>query len=345
MKIKPTLSIIVPFYNVETYFKQCLDSLICSELLEQYEIILIDDHGNDQSALIAKAFQKQYANTVKIVKHGTNKGLSAGRNTGIEVANGEYLMFVDSDDWLSDDYVKKIVVAINDGQCEAFYTDFSRSYSDREHKVDLHHLAKLTDPIELFYAELPVTAWGKVFKKNLMNNLRYPEGLIFEDIAIVPAVLSRAVLIAHVDCIYYYRQREGSIMDLSRHDIGASIKALSYLHKHIKSDNKDTIEFISFKDLLLNANQLFRKRRYPEASLYLNQGIDFMNENYPHWKENQYIIALLIQNSKFPSLKLFALRTLMLLKPARLVLLKVTSNTAIKDILKIRIGVRLLDSE
>ena len=99
------VSVIVPVYNVEKYLNKCLDSLLCQSL-NDIEIVLVEDGGMDKSLEIAREYAEKHQN-VKLIVHETNRGIGKARNDGIEAAEGEYLTFVDSDDYVSSDYCEK----------------------------------------------------------------------------------------------------------------------------------------------------------------------------------------------------------------------------------------------
>ncbi|MGR5134607.1 glycosyltransferase family 2 protein [Vibrio alfacsensis] len=96
------LTIIVPIYNVEEYLEKCLNSLVDVRYMDRYSVILVDDCGQDSSRQIAMHYVDTYPNLFRLLQHEKNRGLSAARNTGLDYTNAPYVMFVDSDDWLSD---------------------------------------------------------------------------------------------------------------------------------------------------------------------------------------------------------------------------------------------------
>ena len=109
------LSIIVPIYNVEKYIEECIRSLYSQDIpLEEYEVICVDDCSPDQSASIVERLQKEYP-TLKLIRHKRNKKLGGARNTGIKVADGKYIMFVDSDDMLKPDCLKQLINEMETG--------------------------------------------------------------------------------------------------------------------------------------------------------------------------------------------------------------------------------------
>lgn len=103
----PLVSIVVPVYNVESYIEECLQS-VCSQTYENLEIICVDDVGNDRSMDVVRSFAVKDCR-IKIIEHDKNKGLAEARNTGLEHVSGDYVFFLDSDDWLVDDAIEKLL--------------------------------------------------------------------------------------------------------------------------------------------------------------------------------------------------------------------------------------------
>lgn len=110
----PLVSIVVPVYNVESYIEECLQS-VCSQTYENLEIICVDDVGNDRSMDVVRSFAVKDCR-IKIIEHDNNKGLVEARNTGLEHVSGDYVFFLDSDDWLSIDAIEKFVRSAKVGE-------------------------------------------------------------------------------------------------------------------------------------------------------------------------------------------------------------------------------------
>lgn len=235
------VSVIVPVYNVEPYLRECLDSII-TQTHTNLEIIIIDDGSTDGSGAICDAYAAKDAR-IQVI-HQENRGLSAARNRGIELAYGEYLHFVDSDDYLLPDCIEMLLKL-----CVDYDADMSIGTHTRlEHGKTVSHKANASLPEpELFvgpqkmeaylrYRKLPATAWGKLYAAHLFRNIRYPEGKVYEDIAIFHHLLHAANRIVHTTKnAYVYRKRPGSITTSS-----FSIQDLDVL-----AARKDLLSFIA----------------------------------------------------------------------------------------------------
>ena len=185
------LSIIVPVFNVEGYLKRALDSILMQSSPIKYEILLIDDDSTDQSGAICDEYQDNYSNI--FVRHIENNGVSEARNLGISLSRGEYLYFMDSDDFLSDDFFEKICPNLNrewDVLCFG-YNEIKETnntiLSCRSHSYQ--HLGLLkkeefrNDFIELFKTDMMYNVWSRIYNKEfiLKNNIKFPSRPIGED--------------------------------------------------------------------------------------------------------------------------------------------------------------------
>lgn len=205
----PLISIIVPVYNTEKYLRQCLDSLL-NQTYKKIEIICFNDASTDNSLNILE----QYANLdnrIIVINSQINVKQGGGRNRGIKASTGEYVCFVDSDDWVECDFIEKLYIAIKTNDAEIATADYYE-YRDGNLK-EISHLGKkiksssidIKRSILLNGCRLVTSIFNK--KLFIENNLFFPENLIYEDNAIGPALfLSANKIIKIDDFLYYYRQ-------------------------------------------------------------------------------------------------------------------------------------------
>lgn len=181
---QPLISIIVPVYKVEKYLKRCVDSIL-TQTYQNMEIILVDDGSPDNCGAICDRY-KETDNRVVVI-HKKNGGLSDARNTAIPLAKGEYISFIDSDDWISSYYVEHLYEAV--AKCDA---DIGISWFENvfEGKALQSKPEELLSNYECLTAEeclkkllyqngVEVCAWGKLYKTPLIKNLRYPVGKLY----------------------------------------------------------------------------------------------------------------------------------------------------------------------
>lgn len=235
------ISVIVPVYNVERYLDTCLDSLL-SQTLGPSEIVIVDDAATDGSLQIAENYAKR-DQRVKVVRHDRNRGLAAGRNTGIAAANGEFIAFVDSDDWVAPDYLERLyrtMLTFNAdisacGRYYAYETDSCvRLVADDAPKFANKRLSSM-EAIRAMnsYASFDMSMWGKIFRRELFDGIEFPEGKNSEDFFVCYRLLWKADGVAYDPRpLYFYRSRIGSISNgacINRDALEASKQQLSFI--------------------------------------------------------------------------------------------------------------------
>lgn len=198
------LSVIVPVYNVETYLRQCLDGLFSEDVDFSYEVIAINDGSTDSSGDILDSYAMLYDKLR--VFHCANAGLAAARNRGIELSRGKWVAFVDSDDAVSIHALKMLL----DAACAA-----RADYSIASYVMVDESGSVIGSVRELLESDLTV-AWGAVYKSEVWETLRFPEGCWYEDTIIPYLIWSRYAGISVPGAIYQYRQRAGSIVSTTR---------------------------------------------------------------------------------------------------------------------------------
>ncbi|MDD3413822.1 MAG: glycosyltransferase family 2 protein [Lachnospiraceae bacterium] len=215
------ISVIVPIYNVAPYLKKCLDSILY-QTYRELEIILVDDGSTDGSSNICDEYQKKDERI--IVVHQPNGGPSVSRNAGLDIAKGDFIAFVDSDDWIHKDYFKSLIrytqvkgINIDIVQCGVIKTN-KEQISDSAKieaggRIYNGHSATgmLYEPGGLVYGVI----WGKLYRKHLLAYLRFPVGRKTEDEFINYRLLFEANYVINLNFrMYFYRQRKGSLMSL-----------------------------------------------------------------------------------------------------------------------------------
>lgn len=214
--MEPLISVIVPIYGVEAYLHQCVDSLL-TQTHKNLEIILVDDGSPDGCGAICDEYAAKDSR-VRVI-HKKNGGLSDARNAGIDVAQGEYIGFVDSDDWVMPDMYEYLLQGILGYQTDISYCGYVNvrtAWIDyRNEETDKVYTTE-TALNELFFDRLGNFAWNKLYKAELWQDVRFPVGKNFEDIRTTYKLFERASRIAILkEPKYYYRIREDSIM----HDV------------------------------------------------------------------------------------------------------------------------------
>lgn len=268
------VSIVVPIYNVEAYLKRCVDSLLL-QTYKNIEIILVDDGGQDNSGAICDEYAKR-DERIKVI-HKPNGGLSDARNKGIDIANGEYIAFVDSDDYISNDFIEVLYEICEREKCDIAQCKFEKVYGDsfvEERRNGSITLRNNIEQLEFSFGNDDVESivvWNKLYKTNLFNNLRFPFGKINEDEFTTYKLFYKANKIVTVNlAMYGYFMSENSIMRS-----GYNLKRLHYIEAV-----EERLEF--FKTL---NNKLLIEATEENLNWSLRENYIQVLENFPNEKK------------------------------------------------------------
>ena len=284
------VSIIVPVYNVEDYIIKCIDSLV-NQTFKDIEIIIINDGTKDNSIKLIK--EKYDDKRIKIFDR-KNAGAAAARNFGITKATGEYLFFVDSDDFIDLNTVWEMYQEIIKKKVNIVICDYYKLMEDdtKEHIKMIPHVLD-SEKSSVIAMPGPV---GKLIKKSLFDeyNIRFLENHYFEDNAIMPFVCAVAGKYSYIEKpFYYYLQRNGSSLNKKEYDskwedIFDSLDYLySYFEKYQLLDTfHDELEYIYIEYLLHSPSLRFML--YEEGKDNIKKIGQIMKEKFPHWQKNKY---------------------------------------------------------
>lgn len=216
----PKISVIVPVYNVEKYVHRCIDSII-NQTYKDIEIILVDDGSTDKSGEICDDYAK-LDTRIKVI-HKKNGGLSDARNIGIENSTGEYISFVDSDDYIHYDMIKCLYINIKEYKANISICGYEKTYCDNMKNIGAVELKDIqclnnVEAIHLLFDENLdsnfVVAWGKLYQRKLFKDIIYPINKIHEDEFTTYKLLYTSKKIVYDSTqLYYYYQRNDSIMN------------------------------------------------------------------------------------------------------------------------------------
>lgn len=230
------VSVIVPVYNVEKYIEKCLKSLV-EQTLKNIEIIIVNDGSTDNSKKIISKFAEKYSNIKYYEK--TNGGLSSARNYGIKYANGEYVAFLDSDDYVEKNlyelmYKKALQENSDMVECDFIWEYYGKNGEIVKRKKDKRKKFKT---LNQYVKNARVVAWNKLIKKQIIDdfNIRFPEGLIYEDIEFFYKLFPHLNKISYVNTYgIHYVQRNGSILNSNPEKIGDIFKILDNVIKYYR---------------------------------------------------------------------------------------------------------------
>lgn len=221
------VSIIVPVYNVENYLNECIESIV-NQSYENIEILLINDGSTDLSGKMCEEWAKR-DNRINVF-HQKNKGLSAARNLGIEKSKGEYLIFIDSDDYVDKKIVEQLLYFITCENvdivmCGFNYIDDVGNLLDSSIKTIKNESLNYIDIYRKFLLETGWhydVVWNKIYKRQIFNDLQFEIGCTHEDIYIMHKIYFKSKIYSIKDTLYFYRKREKSITTTAK-DIKRSL--------------------------------------------------------------------------------------------------------------------------
>ena len=214
---KPLISVIVPIFQVEKYLDKCISSII-SQTYHNLEIILVDDGSTDNCSQICEKY-KELDNRIKVI-HKQNGGLSQARNVGLEIATGDFIGFVDSDDWIEPNMYETLISTLFEMNADIAVCGYQDEYEGINsilHDITSFKRNQYT-PEEALRKILKgksfisIMVWNKLYKKAVLADISFPEGKIYEDNLWTPLVIGNAKTIASINYpLYHYLNREESL--------------------------------------------------------------------------------------------------------------------------------------
>lgn len=279
------ISIIIPVYNAENTLNRCLDSIVNQEY-KNYEVILINDGSTDNSKQILDEYKDKYTNI--IVKHKINEGVSSARNMGLEIASGEYIMFADSDDFLSKDCLKTLINEINSKNIDLITSSFFEIYPEGnivEHNILKNSYTGLKIinnlPDYYFIEGFIHPCWGKLYKRKIIinNNIKFEKQSLSEDTVFNIEYLKYCKNIGFLNekLYYYYRYTENNLTSKVYENV---------FEIYIEVENK-------FKEFGLSESTI-EKTMYPQ---YYNSVIKVIKSNNFRYSKKKDILNKALNNS------------------------------------------------
>lgn len=282
------LSILVTAYNAEATIERCLNSLL-DQCNEDIEIIVVDDGSTDQTAQILDMVAQKSA--IKVI-HQANGGVSRARNCALNAAQGEYVTYLDSDDFAAANIYPMLLAYALDTESDICLYDAYFDYGTHQEYFDMGRQFEAGSLTPAQYVLCDPCPWNKLMKRSLFteHQLQFCEGLIYEDYALIPQLANWAKTITYVKkpCIHYW-QSECSIMrgvgyrERSKDILKASkclIEGLDLNRFH------DEAEYVVYEHMLQNSSRYFLEHDHVEV---IDEIADLMKKYFPHWSKNQYV--------------------------------------------------------
>ena len=277
---KDLISIIVPCYNVSKYVSKCLDSLI-NQTYKNIEIILVDDCSNDNTRDILKEYLKK-DNRIKLICNKKNSGLSFSRNVGISNSSGQYIGFIDSDDYVDFDFYEKLYCSM-DSECDISMCDFKViNEFDNSQVISKCFSGDKIDKLSAINTGLAASVCNKLFRRDLILSYDFEVGKVNEDIAVTIPLIVKARKIGYAKTYYYYIQRNNSIQNsvfsYKRFDIFSGVDlALERIEGcSFYNDIKDAIVFNQLIALFLYV--IPKEKRYRQRKRIIKKYCDMVKK-------------------------------------------------------------------
>ena len=292
---KCKLSIIVPVYGVEKYIDKCLNSLV-KQSLKEIEIIVVNDGTKDNSQKIIDKYVKKYPDKIKsYIKE--NGGQGSARNYGLKKTTGEYIGYVDSDDFVEKDMYKKLYNKAKENNYDIVVCGNYNVSEDYQNKnIDAFINNYNTDLENIFFGKMAV--WNKIYKRDILikNKLEFKEKVWYEDLAFTLKAIMNSNTFAFIDePLYDYLIREGSTMNNSNVQRNLEIldafnDILSYIQHNKKEEYFNKIEFLAIDHIYISAIVRVLKADSDKniKKETIEKLINYMNKNFPNYKSNKF---------------------------------------------------------
>lgn len=247
--MSPLISVVVPVYNVAQYLDQCLESIV-NQTYRNQEILVVDDGSTDGSGAMCDRWTERDERIH--VFHQPNGGLSAARNTALDNMKGEIVTMVDSDDLIHPDFISTLLRLMQQHEADIAVAGYQPFYDREAHLPPLESSYKVQQYgrhealMSIFYQQgLTHSAWGRLYKSSLFDGVRYPVGLLYEDLAVIYPLLLHVNTVVKIDkALYGYRQREASILQTFSAKRAAVLDICEHLEQTISRDDPEYLDAI-----------------------------------------------------------------------------------------------------
>ncbi len=286
---KPLISIIIPVYNAEKYLNRCLDSVL-NQSYKNLEIILVNDGSTDASLLICKNYSEK-DKRIRVINK-TNEGAAQARNTGLDCVRGEYIAFVDSDDFISSQIIEKLYSGATENDCDiavcgywTYYENQNINLNKKNKRIKNAILCE-NDTLKLFGWGNQVSAnsiWAKLYKSELFEDIRFPEFKTAEDLFVAFRLYHKANKIYVTnEQMYYYICRQGSLMHGKKLNTNDTVLVCDKLIEYCCSNVEDEVQKEKMIALLLKikADTILEDYYYSVKRRLDKSELEYMKEMY-----------------------------------------------------------------
>lgn len=283
------VSIIVPVYNLEKYLEKCLNSLV-NQTMQDIEIIIVNDGSEDNSQKIIDEYSNKYSTKIKKFFQ-KNSGQAAARNLGMKFATGEFIAFVDGDDYIEPDTYEKVYDYASKNNLDIVSFNFWEEKGEEKTKSSYYNFIDYADNIKYVLNE--TSPCNKIIRKELMekNNISFLENYIYEDLELIPRLIlyTNKVGFLENEYLYHYVIHEKSTM--RQKEYNSKLKDIFFVMESLKKNFQNTnyieeLEFIYIEHLLHGA--VLRYLNYEEGNSDIEQISFIMKRDFPNWRKNKY---------------------------------------------------------
>lgn len=271
----PLISVLIPVYEVEEYLDRCVQSVL-AQTYENFEIVMVDDGSKDRSAEIASRYAEEHEN-IHLIR-SEHAGVSHARNVLLENAKGEYIFFLDSDDFLDPEtlqtlYDLAVKYDADIAQCKMFRTQESECTAEKTDDPDVHVITSFAKMVEKWHQNIVQTMLAaKLYRRSVLENITFPEGKIHEDEFTMHRILGSAkTIVCLMQPLYYYYKMPGSIMN----------RAFSYARYDALDALQDRINYFDSLDMGFDADMAALRYCFVCVELY-RRTVQEINANDPH---------------------------------------------------------------
>lgn len=238
---KPLVSVIIPIYNSEKFIQECINSVI-GQSYKNIEIILVNDGSTDRSSIICEEFCCQYSNIIII--HKENGGAGSARNAGLDRASGDFIMFVDSDDYIASDIIEKLLECHYNTNADITASKLYKTQKDTG-QISIYNSNNALKGLLL--NSLDCSQCAKIYKSSLLRNIRFPEGIINEDIIFLIDAYKAITKLAFLDYNFYFYRRNFDSVSNNPNSIISVYNNISVIKSRLNTTCK--IDLILFANI------------------------------------------------------------------------------------------------
>ena len=293
------VSVIVPVYNVEKYLQRCIDSIV-NQSYKNLEIIIVDDGSTDSSGKLCDEISKT-DKRIKVI-HQQNQGLGAARNSGLKIATGEFISFIDSDDWVEPEMIAAMVRFAHQESLDVVECAIIRSTDLEDTSIENINfvIESREQALERIIKDAKFSVWRRVYTSKILKGMSFMENKIYEDVPFTTDVLNKVDQIGYIDYPFYIYFVEGTSIIRSKYNLKKlnSIDAVLYAKKNTKNYNDKTLAYVNklvLNFLQLNYTSLFIHSELDQELIHRKKIKKLIEKEIPRkfWTFQAFLIWLL----------------------------------------------------